>query len=228
MDSPRICAVVTAGSTAEAINAIEGVSKLGLDLIEVRFDYMARPREPGRIRKATDLTLIATNRRSNQGGRTDQTELQRIGLLTEAAEVGFDYVDVELLTDYVGNVLEKIRAHDAKIVVSYHNFDRTPSADELSSILGSERSLGADVCKIVGTAQTPGDSLAYLRLIEENPEDRLVCFGMGAPGITSRVLSSLFGAAWTYASTGAGLESAPGQPTMADLRKIYAILEAMA
>ena len=83
---------------------------------------------------------------------------------------------------------------------------------------------GADICKLVGTAINLEDNLTYLNLIQENPTVSLVSFGMGKTGLLSRVFSPLFGAAYTYASSEAGRESAPGQLTVPELRQIYGIM----
>jgi 3-dehydroquinate dehydratase len=48
---------------------------------------------------------------------------------------------------------------------------------------------------------------------------------MGVPGYTSRILCPLVGGDFTYASIEEGRESAPGQITAGDLRKIYGMLE---
>ena len=44
---------------------------------------------------------------------------------------------------------------------------------------------------------------------------------MGQPGLVSRILCPLVGGDFTYASTEKGKESAAGQITVTELRKIY-------
>jgi len=85
---------------------------------------------------------------------------------------------------------------------------------------------GADICKIVGKATCQKDNLTYLNLIQENPSVSLVSLGRGRTGLLSRVGSPLVGAAYTYASSEAGRESAPGQLTVPELRQIYGIMGA--
>ena len=46
---------------------------------------------------------------------------------------------------------------------------------------------------------------------------------MGQGGIISRLLSPKFGGFLTFGSLASGKESAPGQPTLADLRNIYGL-----
>lgn len=226
MASPRICVVVTASNDSEAIDMIRRTQLLLPDLIEIRLDYMETPGDLGQIREATGIPLIATNRRSNQGGNSARSEEDRIAGLLRACESGFDYVDLEIDTEGVEELAEKAKSLGARVIVSFHDFETTPEKERLEEILQYELSAGADICKIVGTSNTPGDNLTYFNLLRDNTEVELVSFGMGNAGILSRVLSPLVGGAFTYASAETGSESAPGQLTISELREIYRIMGA--
>ncbi|MCW3979448.1 MAG: type I 3-dehydroquinate dehydratase [Candidatus Bathyarchaeota archaeon] len=226
MASPRICVVVTACDVAEAIDTIRRTRPLLPDLIEIRLDYMETLGDLGPIREATGVPLIATNRRSNQGDNPAGPEADRIAVLLQACESGFDYVDLEIETVGVGELAEKVKALGAGVIVSFHDFETTPEKERLEEILRDELSAGADICKIVGTSNIPGDNLTYLNLLRENAGVEMVSFGMGGAGILSRVLSPLVGGAFTYASAETGSESAPGQLTISELREIYRIMGA--
>jgi len=226
MASPRICVVITASNDAEAIDTIRRTRTLLPDLIEIRLDYMETPGDLGLIREATGVPLIATNRPSNQGGDSAGSEADRIAGLLQACESGFDYVDLEINTEAVGEIAKKVKSLGAKVIVSFHDFEATPEKELLEEILRDELSAGADICKIVGTSNTPGDNLTYLNLLRENAGVEIVSFGMGEAGILSRVLSPLVGGAFTYASAETGRESAPGQLTISELREIYRIVGA--
>ncbi len=224
MASPRICVVITARDTAEAIQRLTEVASQGPDLIEVRFDYMESPGDPGIIRDSTDLPLIATNRRSDQGGHLRMSEPDRVDVIFDAVEAGFDYADLELNTPDLDDIGSRVKALGASLVVSHHDFKGTPSTEELRETMSSMVERGADVCKIIGTAQSPRDNLVYLSLFGSHREGGLVCFGMGRDGILSRVLSPLMGGEFTYASSHTGGESAPGQLTLAEMREIYTLM----
>ncbi|OGD55272.1 type I 3-dehydroquinate dehydratase [Candidatus Bathyarchaeota archaeon RBG_13_60_20] len=224
MDKPRICAVITSSDLERVVEAINKALVQVPDLIEVRFDYMENPGCLTRIREATVLPLIATNRLREQGGLWNGKETDRIQVLLSACDAGFDYVDLELSTYSVVEVGESVKALGAGLIVSHHDFENTPGIQALRSIMREELGAGANVCKIVGTARDRNDSLTYLRFLHENPGIDLVSFGMGAAGVMSRIFSPIFGGAYTYASTNMGEESAPGQLTISDLRTIYKIL----
>jgi 3-dehydroquinate dehydratase type I len=229
MARPRICVVVTDRDVVGAVEAIRSVQPHDPDLVEVRLDYMESKGGLTRIREATSLPLIATNRRRDQGGLHVGAEEDRIETLLDACEAGFDHVDLEhvdleLTTGSIKDVGQKVKSHGAKLIVSYHDFAKTPEKVGLKEIMLQERRLGADICKIVGTARTHSDNLTYLSFLDENPGANLVCFGMGEAGTMSRVFSPLFGGAFTYASPRAGGESAPGQLAIANLKDLYRLL----
>ncbi len=226
MASPRICVVVTASNVAEAVDTIRGTRQHLPDLIEIRLDYMKTLGDLGLIRKATGIPLIATNRHPDQGDYSADSEADRIAGLFQACESGFDYVDLEINTEAVGEIAKKVKSLGTKVIVSFHDFETTPEKELLEEILRDELIAGADICKIVGTSNKPGDNLTYLNLLRENTDVEIVSFGMGEAGILSRVLSPLVGGVFTYASVETGSESAPGQLSISELREIYRIMGA--
>jgi 3-dehydroquinate dehydratase/shikimate dehydrogenase len=78
---------------------------------------------------------------------------------------------------------------------------------------------------VVTTARSFADNIATLQLISEFPEARVVSFAMSDLGFASRILCPLVGGDFIYASIEKGKESAPGQITVGDLRKIYEVLK---
>ncbi|MBQ04870.1 3-dehydroquinate dehydratase [Candidatus Bathyarchaeota archaeon] len=208
----------------EAILRLEKVEYQGPDLIEIRFDYMESPGDPGIIRDKTDLPLIVTNRRWDQGGQSRMNEPDRTTLILDAVEAGFNYADLELNTPDLKDLGSRVKTLGGILVISHHDFKDTPSLEELRETMRYMAKSGADVSKIIGTAQRPRDNLTYLSLFRQPRECGLTCFGMGRDGILSRILSPLAGGEFTYASSHAGEESAPGQLTLAEMREIYTIM----
>jgi 3-dehydroquinate dehydratase type I len=109
--------------------------------------------------------------------------------------------------------------------VSSHELNGTPSLEEMKEIVHQQLEAGADVCKVVTTADSFEDNLMTLQLITEFPQIRIVSFAMGPLGYVSRILCPLVGGYFTYASIEEGKESASGQITVRDLRKIYEMVE---
>ena len=224
MSRPKICVPITSDRWVQAAEMIQSVETHEPDLIELRIDYMETLMDLEMIRVSTDLPLIATNRRVDQGGHFVDSEGERVASLLKACEAGFDYVDLELTTCALGRIVDEVRGRGSKLIISYHDLIGTLSEQSLDSILKKEQRFSPDVYKIVGNAESYYDNLTYLNFLRNKPDIRLVCFAMGLLGTVSRVLSPLFGGAFTYASAEAGQESAPGQLTIDTFREIYRLL----
>ena len=213
MKRPRICAAITAND-ADAIRQAEP----HVDLYEVRIDLIGDGWEAvaGHLGKP----WIACNRSASEGGQWQGAEARRIEKLLQAMELGADLVDVELRTENLGNIVKLIRRR-TKCLLSWHDLEKTPASDTMRRIVQEQVEAGADVCKLVTTAGSFEDNLSVLSLMREFEDTPVVSFAMGPLGGVSRVLCPLVGGDFTYASLGAGRESAPGQMAAADLRRIY-------
>jgi 3-dehydroquinate dehydratase type I len=204
------------------LKVLEKLEQYDSDLLEIRLDLMKDISSLAAIRRSTNRPMIATIRRRDDGGVFHGTEAARLETLIQAAKAGFDYVDVELNTKKVGDAVNRFEHEGAKAIVSYHNAKTTPRTTLLESILKREKRAGADVCKIVTTARTSSDSLRCLTFVNKQARNtRLVCFAMGRLGTPSRVLSPVFGAYFTFASSASGKETASGQVPIAELRALY-------
>lgn len=224
MTKPKICVSVSARQIDDAEKAIRDVESYEPDLIEIRIDHLETQGGLERLRESTNLPLIATNRRRDQGGLFVASEDERISTLLKASKLGFDYVDLELTTPSLSDIVNQFRRHEARLIISSHDLRRTPSKRTLKQVLRKELGFEPDICKIVGTARSYPDNLTYLNFLKENHTVSLICFGMSQHGIISRVLSPLFGGAFTYASVEHSLETAPGQLTIRSLKDIYDVL----
>jgi 3-dehydroquinate dehydratase type I len=112
-----------------------------------------------------------------------------------------------------------------KLIVSHHDFVATPSLKKLDSIFKSELETGADICKIATTAQRLEDNLTCLEFqAKSSKKHATICFAMGNLGRSSRILSPAYGGSFAYASVKFGKETATGQLTIQEMRRIHTIL----
>ena len=167
---------------------------------------------------------IACNRRAEEGGKWKGSGPERLAELLGAVRLGADIVDIELGTPLLDKMVGEIKGR-AKCLLSYHDLKETPSAEKMRQIVHSQLAAGADICKVVTTARSFKENLAVLQLMSDFKESRVVAFAMGEAGVVSRILCPLVGGYFTYASIEEGRESAPGQLTVKDLRKIYGMLD---
>ena len=107
-----------------------------------------------------------------------------------------------------------------KIILSYHDFKKTPSFAELKKLLKKMASFKPDIVKIACFAKTEKDNETMILLIEEakKMEMDIIAFCMGEKGKYSRIHSCDFGAFLTFASLGKGIETAKGQITVEKMR----------
>lgn len=221
----RICAAATAKTMPELRAMVKNAERARADLVEVRLDYLNEDCDLREIRDLTALPIIATNRLIEEGGLFEGTEEKRVSVLVDAASNGFDFVDVELMAKNVEGIIKRLRKTDVKILVSLHRSSSTPNLQELNRVFKKELAVGADVCKIIITAEKVEDNLTCLRFVSEASKVKdVICFCMGRLGTPSRLLSPLFGGFFTYASIEMGKESAPGQLTIAETRKFYELM----
>ncbi|MBA7478032.1 3-dehydroquinate dehydratase [subsurface metagenome] len=213
MKKPRICAVIV-NNDLEAVKKVEPF----VDLFEVRIDLIGDGWQE--LVKQFKKPWIACNRRVDEGGRWEGDEARRVEKLLKAIELGADIVDLELRTTNLKQAIELIRKR-AKCLLSFHELKGTPPLNSMREIVQRQLEAGADVCKIITTAQRFEDNLTILQLISEFPKTRILAFAMGPLGLASRVLCPLVGGDFTYASIEQGKESASGQITVRELRKIY-------
>ena len=216
MKRPRICAVIVSND----LEAVKGVEPL-VDLFEARIDLIgARWQE---LVKQLNKPWIACNRCTEEGGSWQGNESERREELLSAIELGASIIDIELVTGNLKEIVQLIKKK-AKCLLSLHDFKGTPSLDRMREIVQKELAAGADICKVVTTAQRFDDNLTVLQLISDFPKTRVVSFAMGPLGSASRILCPLVGGDFIYASIEEGKESASGQITVRDLRKIYEML----
>ena len=224
---PRICVSLAAKTPSEIPAMIRRAEEAEADLIEIRLDHLSTDLSDAarffeNLVKEASIPMIATNRQYEQGGLRPQAEDSRTQILIQAAEAGFQYVDVELTTAKLESLVEKIKSYGVKPIISFHDFKKTPSFQDMEKIVGSEINVGAEICKLITTACNTEDNLKCLLLTRKISRlAKIVCFAMGRKGLISRVLSPIFGGYFTFASLSNGAKTAPGQLSIDDLKSLY-------
>jgi len=213
MKRPRICGVIV-GDDLEMVKRFEAF----VELLEVRIDLIGDGWQE--VAARLEKPWIACNRSVSEGGGWKGDETRRVEELLRAMELGADLVDIDLGTENLGEVTGLIK-RKAKCILSFHQFERTLPLGELKGLVHRELQAGADVCKVITTAEKFQDNLTALQLIAEFPRTRVVSFAMGPLGVVSRILCPLLGGDFTYASLGEGRESASGQMTVGEMRQVY-------
>jgi 3-dehydroquinate dehydratase type I len=218
----RICVSILPKNVPEALQLIEKAEDAQADFIEVRLDCLEDCLE-----NHCGLADLAAHGKTQKiaTDKASRKETEHHQLLLGAAKSGFEYVDTELSTPRLASLVKELKALGAKSVVSLHKFDGSLSISELNSIFEREISSGADVCKIVTTAERMEDNLNTLKFTSTaSSKAKVVCFCMSELGKVSRLLLPLFGGFFTFASLERGSETASGQMTIQEMKAAYELL----
>lgn len=180
---------------------------------------------------SSDVPLIATCRVSEiraalDDGNTDDRKLdsrasqKAESLLITAIHAGAAYTDLEIEAPAMMSkrIRRETRECGTVLIRSYHDFSGTDSLEALKALTEKCFALGADIAKIVVTANDDDDTARVLKLFESFDPGRLVAFAMGEKGRSSRIDCLAKGAPHTYAALNEEEAAAPGQMSTTSMR----------
>ncbi|MCP4375728.1 MAG: shikimate dehydrogenase, partial [bacterium] len=104
------------------------------------------------------------------------------------------------------------------IISSHHDFETCP--DDLDQQAEKLDASPAAVNKIAFNTTNPADTLRAFDVVR-NSSKPTIALAMGDTGLASRILAGKFGAFGTFATLAEDMASAPGQPTVSELRELY-------
>ena len=203
-----------------------------VEMAEIRLDRCNLAQdEVEELFSSSDVPLIATCRVSEiraalDDGNTDDRKLdsrasqKAESLLITAIHAGAAYTDLEI--EAPAMMFKRIRRETREcgtvLIRSYHDFSGTDSLEALKALTEKCFALGADIAKIVVTANDDDDTARVLKLFESFDPGRLVAFAMGEKGRSSRIDCLAKGAPHTYAALNEEEAAAPGQMSTASMR----------
>ena len=195
-----ICVSIGTIAFEECFNSVKNIFMAEIRLDKVNFS----------VPEVTKLflshkNLIATCRAESV------SEEKRLELLTASIKAGASHVDIELeSTDvFKNNIIKLAKKNNSKIIISYHNYEKTPNKRELDQILSWCFDSGAEIAKIACKVTSVKDNARLLSLYDNDKQ--VIAIGMGELGKITRVVAPILGAPFTYASYEKGKETASGQ-----------------
>lgn len=207
---PRIVGTV---SSQDAFRNLDSHESLPCDIVELRLDEMW-PVDDWWMEKCVSLEslgypVILTIRAENEGGRWKGSMEERIAILTRALP-SISAVDIELSTGVSSKIREYAKKQGTKLLISFHDFDRTPPIDELLSRVDDARAKGADITKIATMVNSVQDVSVLSSLTITACKDNPLCvIGMGKHGVATRLSLPAIGSALAYGYL--DKPNAPGQ-----------------
>ncbi|GIN65702.1 type I 3-dehydroquinate dehydratase [Bacillus sonorensis] len=234
---PKIC-VPLVGKTLEQLKEEAAfLPSIRPDLAEWRADFFEDVEDIDKVKEVLadirailkDIPLIFTFRSAEEGGEKEVSKEFYFSLNHAVAETGqADVIDVELFNEEqeVRRLVETAHMHRVFVIMSNHDFEKTPPVEEIIARLRKAQELGADLPKIAVMPETPADVLTLLEathtMNERYAERPIITMSMAGTGVISRLAGEVFGSAMTFGV--AEKASAPGQIAAAELKQILGIL----
>ena len=180
----------------------------------------------------------------------DAREHARVSALRRIAEeCDVDYIDCEMLAaeQLFGGGGEWQCPSDTGLILSRHDYERTPSQSVLRTWQTEMFDMGADVAKLACHAESITDCARMLALLDgdgsalqEDTSDegdvrpssssgvpssikprRTIALSMGEVGVVTRLLAPKFTGFLSFGALDEARASAPGQPTLASMQTLY-------
>lgn len=228
---PKICVPIVGKTKEEILSQAFVIRKENPDIVEFRVDWFEELNDTNAVLNVlTELheilfeyPILFTCRTRKEGGEIEIKNEDYIALNLMAAQSGYiDLVDVELFTNGIKPLLKELKKENVYIVVSNHDFTKTPKKEEMLERLQKMDQLGADILKIAVMPQNKKDVLTLLEVTNEMKElytkKPIITMSMEKSGVISRITGEIFGSDVTFASVLKA--SAPGQIYIGQLKKI--------
>lgn len=203
------------------VDSARRAKELGADILELRIDLLDSDARLALhdITKA-GLPVIITNRMEQEGGAWKGSEDERIRTLISFLPMA-DAVDIELCANDRDAVVKKARAAGKTVIISTHDFQKTPGNDVMKGIISDSFAAGADIAKL---AVMPNSLADVLRLLDVTllAKAAVCTIAMGEKGRYSRVVAPVYGSVMTYGYVEKA--TAPGQLRVDELRLILKLL----
>lgn len=212
---PKICVSLVGHSADELVQECRYLQDKIYDVVELRIDFLKDVTSLDAVGEALTAVrqelpngaILFTFRTREEGGETEVPESYYFNLIGYAIKSGkIDAVDVEYFRDRasIEKVLTVAKEHGVTVIMSNHDFDKTPSFDEITGRLIGIKKLGADVAKLACMPNSAKDVLTLLSATEavksQYPDEPIITMSMGKLGAISRISGEIFGSALTFGS----------------------------
>ncbi|MCE3273631.1 MAG: aroD [Ramlibacter sp.] len=234
---PAVCAPLVARTHAALVAETRAVAAKQPDLLEWRVDFFGAIGDLSQVvaaakavrEAAGGIPILFTRRAQREGGQPIALdEGQVVVMYAEVIASGaIDLVDYEMDNDalQLARVRDLVHGAALPLVLSFHDFQSTPSTEQLIARFAQAHAQRADVAKVAVMPHSMEDVLRLLGATLEASERfpiPVISMAMGGLGAVSRVCGGAFGSALTFAVGAAA--SAPGQMPIEDVQAALAVL----
>ncbi|MED1738494.1 type I 3-dehydroquinate dehydratase [Bacillus swezeyi] len=235
--APKICVPLVGETLGQLKEEAAFLQTLDADVAEWRADFYEGVEDIEKVTEALseirgllkETPLIFTFRSAREGGEKDVSPEYYFSLNETVIKTGLaDLIDIELFHDEraVKAAVEAAHANEVAVIISNHDFEKTPAIEEMISRLKKAQELGADLPKIAVMPETPADVLRLLEatytMHEQYAKRPIITMSMAGKGVVSRLAGEVFGSAMTFGA--AKKASAPGQIAAGELKRMIGVL----
>ena len=228
---PKICVPIVGETQDEILQEARAIVGSVADLAEWRVDWYESVFDLEKVVEVAaelreilgDLPLLFTFRTKAEGGEKEiEPAHYRELLIAVAATSDVDMIDVEaFFDDDIAQLICDLHEKDVVVVGSNHDFEKTPSREEIIQRLCHMQDIGADILKMAVMPQKQSDVAMLMdatkEMVSEYAQHPVVTMSMSEMGIVSRLEGQLFGSAVTFGAL--TKTSAPGQINVEKLKK---------
>ncbi len=218
-----ICVTIACGSHTRMIHEHHALVADGVQLVELRLDFLRRAPELQRLIPDRPSAVVVTARRKEDGGLWRESEEKRLTLLRSAIAHGPEFVDLEL------DIADKIPPYgETRRIISFHDMEKTP--EDLDALHREMSTKSPYFIKIAVTPKTVDDMFRFMRFIRKknikakntgSKGVRVIGMCMGEMGKATRILAKKFGMPFTYSTFSRERIIAPGMLVYKDLLDLY-------
>jgi len=184
--------------------------ELRLDLIKPEFD---------------DIGLMISKAESTICTYRDISDPQKAYEYTiRALELGADIVDYSLdsTPDMIRQVVAAAEKNGKMVMLSYHNFETTPSQEMLDGLISEAEGYGSDLIKFAVVVSNEEEAERILELMKQ--KDNVIPVTMGEAGKKGRLQAYFYGCPVVYAYPDGEKPTAPGQLPYSDYKDMDKII----
>lgn len=218
---PKICVPLKLSTTQKVVDfMLENKEKT--DLFEIWLDQIEDLNlEKLFANKTKPVLCVCKN--AKEKGNFQGNEMEKIDLLKKAIALGADYVDLDYQTETLLIADLNKNKKDAKLILSYHNFELTPDLTKLLDIIKDILKQKPDIVKIATMANSYKDSLVILNLAQALNVAKIpyIAIAMSEYGKISRVMTPLLGGEMMFAPLANGNKTASGQIDVEKLTMLW-------
>lgn len=233
-DKTTVIVPIFGADNEEILEQADDLVGRELDLIEFRVDHcedFSDIDELGEliveIQEITKLPVMVTFRSKREGGASDLSDQEIYEVMSELVQsYNFTAIDIELDFAYRKELLKLARENGKLIIMSKHDFEKTPGIADMVDLLWSMDKAGADVCKLAVMPHSKCDviDLMYATLqADQLIKAPIISMSMGELGKVTRLTGASFASKATFASNGKA--SAPGQVELEKVNQVIEILK---